>query len=61
MTAGNGAMNVDKDRAVFFSGEPPGQRINAIRWLQKRVMTRALALPREFATRAQWEPARAGA
>ncbi len=48
-------MNVDKDLATFFSGEPPGEKTNAIRWLQKKVMERALALPRSFATREQWE------
>jgi hypothetical protein len=48
-------MNVDKDLRKFFSGEPPGERTNAIRWLQKKVMARALALPRDFPSRAQWE------
>jgi hypothetical protein len=48
-------MNVDKDLQAFFSGEPPGQRTNAIRWLQKKVMRRALALPRSFATLGEWE------
>ena len=47
-------MNADKDLRTFFSGEPPGERTNAIRWLQKKVMQRALALPRAFATRAEW-------
>ncbi len=48
-------MNVDKDLHSFFSGEPPGERTNAIRWLQKKVMARALSLPRAFATRERWE------
>jgi hypothetical protein len=52
-------MNVDKDLRTFFSGEPPGQKTSSIRWLQKKVMARALALPRSFATRAEWESFRA--
>jgi dienelactone hydrolase len=48
-------MNAEKDLSQYFTGEPPGQRTNAIRWLQKQVMARARALPREFATLADWE------
>jgi hypothetical protein len=48
-------MNADKDLKTFFAGEPPGQRTNAIRWLQKKVMARALSLPRDFGTRKEWE------
>lgn len=29
-------MNVDKDLHSFFAGEPPGERTNAIRWLQRK-------------------------
>ena len=52
-------MNAQKDLSAFFSGEPPGQRTNAIRWLQKQVMKKALALPRDFETREAWEAFRA--
>jgi len=48
-------MNVDKDLERFFSGEPPGERTNAIRWLQKKVMAKALRLPRSFASLREWE------
>ena len=48
-------MNAEKDLASYFTGEPPGQRTNAVRWLQKQVMAKARALPRSFATRAEWE------
>jgi hypothetical protein len=48
-------MNADKDLRTFFSGEPPGERTNAIRWLQKKVMARALSLPRSFAGKSEWE------
>jgi len=48
-------MSANKDLAVFFRGEPPGQRTNVLRWLQKKVMEQALRLPREFATREAWE------
>src|SRR5262245_33928464 len=32
-----------------------GQKTNAIRWLQKRVLEKARALPHDFRTRAEWE------
>jgi len=48
-------MNVGKDLPRFFSSEPPGQKTNAIRWLQKKVMRQALELPRDFGTREEWE------
>lgn len=48
-------MNVEKNLAEFFAGEPPGERTNALRWLQKKVMRQALTLPREFKTREEWE------
>jgi dienelactone hydrolase len=47
--------NADKDLLEYFSGEPPGERTNAVRWLQKKVMTQALKLPRTFASRKAWE------
>ena len=52
-------MNAEKDLKVFLTGEPPGERTNAIRWLQKKVMQKSLALPRDFATVAEWEQFRA--
>jgi len=48
-------MNIDKDLARFFADEPPGEKTNAVRWLQKQVMRQALNLPREFAGLAEWE------
>ena len=48
-------MNAEKDLSVFFAGEPPGQKTNAIRWLQKKAMKQALELPRDFKTRQEWE------
>lgn len=48
-------MNAEKDLASYFTGEPPGQRTNAVRWLQMQVMAKARALPRSFSTRAEWE------
>ena len=48
-------MNAEKDFAEFFRDEPPGQKTSAIRWLQKKVMARALELPRDFATLEDWE------
>lgn len=52
-------MNADKDLPVFFGDEPPGQKTNAIRWLQKKVMEKARKLPRHFETREEWEGYRA--
>jgi len=48
-------MNVGKDLNKFFSDEPPGQKVNSLRWLQKLVMKKALTLPREFDTLGHWE------
>lgn len=48
-------MNAEKDLKSHFSGEPPGQRCNAVRRLQIEVMRKARALPREFKTRREWE------
>lgn len=48
-------MNANKDLTQFLAGEPPGERTNAVRWLQKKVMQRSRALPRDFASRGQWE------
>lgn len=48
-------MNAEKDLYQYFTGEPPGQRTNAIRWLQKQVMARARGLPRSFDTLEGWE------
>ena len=52
-------MNAEKDLREFFRDEPPGQKANAVRWLQKSIMKAALDLPREFATRRPWEAFRA--
>ena len=48
-------MNAQKNPAQFYAGEPPGQRTSSVRWLQKKVVERSLALPRDFQTRADWE------
>jgi len=48
-------MNAQKDLESFFKGEPPGQRTNAVRWLQKQVMQQALQLPMKFDTLQEWE------
>ncbi len=53
-------MNASKDLHAFFQNEPPGEKTNAIRWLQKKVMAEALRLPRDFSSRAQWEAFRDG-
>jgi hypothetical protein len=47
-------MSVAKDTRELLHGEPPGQRTNAIRWLQKKVMRQALELPRRFDALAAW-------
>ena len=52
-------MNASKDLAAFFSSEPPGEKTNAIRWLQKKVMAEAVKLPRDFKTKDEWETFRA--
>jgi dienelactone hydrolase len=52
-------MNASKDLTSFFSSEPPGEKTNAIRWLQKKVMAEAVKLPRDFKTREEWETFRA--
>ena len=52
-------MNASKDLPSFFSNEPPGERTNAIRWLQKKVMTESVKLPRDFKSRDEWEAFRA--
>jgi dienelactone hydrolase len=48
-------MNAQKDLSRHFAGEPPGERTNAVRWLQKQVMRRSLELPRAFASVEAWE------
>lgn len=52
-------MNASKNLNTFFTGEPPGERTNAIRWLQKKVMAESLKLPREFNSIEEWETFRA--
>jgi dienelactone hydrolase len=48
-------MNAQKDLSRFFADEPPGEKTNAVRWLQKQVMRRSLELPRAFASLEAWE------
>ena len=48
-------MNAAKDLTSFFSKEPPGEKTNAIRWLQKKVMAEAVKLPRDFESKEEWE------
>jgi dienelactone hydrolase len=48
-------MNINKDLPTFWQNEPPGQRTNAIRWLQKKVIQQSSKLPRDFKTTAEWE------
>ena len=52
-------MNAEKSLSSYLTGEPPGERTNAVRWLQKKVMERSLSLPRDFPTRESWEKFRA--
>ena len=52
-------MNASKDFASFFANEPPGEKTNAIRWLQKKIMAEAVKLPRDFGSKADWEAFRA--
>jgi dienelactone hydrolase len=47
--------NVEKDIGKFFKGEPLGQKTNVIRWLQKKIVEKALELPRDFKTVQEWE------
>ncbi len=49
--------SVDRSKAV---GEPLGQRTNAIRWLQKKVMEKTGELPKDFESRTDWESYRDG-
>ena len=49
--------SVDRSKAL---GEPLGQRTNAIRWLQKKVMETAEELPKDFESQAEWESYRDG-
>ena len=48
-------MNVDNHGLSSFEGEPLGQKTNAIRWLQKKIMAKAGRLPRDFQNRKEWE------
>ena len=48
-------MNTHKDLASYLTGEPPGQRSNAVRWLQKKVMEKSVSLPRNFDSKERWE------
>ena len=48
-------MNASKDLNSFFRNEPPGERTNSIRWLQKMVMAQSINLPRDFKSKEDWE------
>jgi len=48
-------MNAAKDLSSFFRNEPPGERTNSIRWMQKKVMAEAVKLPRDFKSKEDWE------
>jgi len=48
-------MNAGKDIKQFFKDEPPGLKTNSIRWLQKRIMKKAMELPGDFKNLAEWE------
>jgi len=48
-------MNVGKNLQEFFADEPPGEKTNAVRWLQKKIMQKSLDLPHDFNSRDQWE------
>jgi len=48
-------QNASRDRGAHYGGEAPGQRTNAVRWLQKKVCEKTRALPRDFASRDEWE------
>jgi hypothetical protein len=47
-------MNIGKDLEKFFESIPPGEKTNAVYWLQKKVMKKALELPRDFHTKEEW-------
>jgi hypothetical protein len=48
-------MNVNKDFHKYYNGEPPGQKTNAIRWLQKKIIAMAKEMPWSFQTIGEWE------
>jgi hypothetical protein len=48
-------MNANKNLNEFFNGIPPGAKTNAVFWLQKKIMKKALEIPRNFVTKDQWE------
>jgi len=50
-------MSAEYDLSSF--DEPPGEKTNSIRWLQKKVMKQSLELPRDFKSKGQWEAFRA--
>ena len=51
----NGSLDAATD-----SSEPLGQKTNAIRWLQKKVMKKAAGLPSDFNSKEEWESFRDG-
>lgn len=48
-------MNIGKDLNSFFATIPPGARTNSIYWLQKKIMKKALKIPRAFNSKGEWE------
>ena len=46
----NGSQDPNRE-----DGEPLGQKTNAIRWLQKKVMRKARELPTDFHSQVDWE------
>ena len=50
LLSGNGSLDPD-----FAAREPLGQKTNAIRWLQKRVMRKARDLPTDFQSQEAWQ------
>ena len=55
MSTLNTVLQTKSDSNGHFNDEPLGQKTNAIRWLQKQVMRKSAALPRDFSTKEAWE------
>lgn len=48
-------MNTAKDLQKYLTGDPPGLKVNAVQWLQKKIMAQTRKLPHEFNSRSEWE------
>ena len=59
MSTLNTALQTKSVSSGHLNDEPLGQKTNAIRWLQKQVMRKSAALPRDFSTKEIWEAFRA--